>query len=474
MSDLPVSDSERDLLRVLKNEEAWAKENPSLTPMRQSLDASIAESEALLRSLGLGDGLGAAKAVSQPRARGTLVIRPFAELLEDAKRNQPDDIGFEDLFSAAEISANREFISRLNAEFDAMHRLDRLDVIIPVVAGILSGTVDCVLGGFSASDHGVNVPGTMTHVVRGLFDRVLPPETIRKLEELAKVPYDALNFDNRGNVIVQTIVEGLSPVFHHQVSLGHDPVLGFIFGTLDLFRGSVTTIGFDGKFRIQMAEGFSDRKAQGIFEALATVFLHMLSDVNGSSSAKHGGMGLPVPFMALFNKLQFGALRDNNTISELTKEMFYQGYDFRHFCAMSIPVMITEVIVRLSYFAKRRHEGQSIAEAAPVGLSHQKKPKLATMLFVGHSVSTAINAGKVAVTKSPLNINYAQWLAFTRYALSQLKWALKTKPALRDQYVHDAIGDDWYQLSLRMDALWDEFSSQASSSRAPQRGDHHR
>ncbi len=464
MPDRRLSDSERDLLRVIKNETARAREVPSLADAQQTLDARIAESEALLLSLGMKGELELAQQdTHHPQVTRELVIRPFSELLEDALARQPGDVGFEDLFSAAEIAANRDYIRQLNADFDAVHKLDAIDVIIPALAGVLSGAVDCALGGFLTDGRGVSTPNTMSQFVQGLFDKALPAETIKKLEDIAMVPYDAYNYDNKGNVIVETIVEGLSPIFHHEVSLAHDPILGFIFGTLDMMRGTVTTLDFSGQFVIQAAEGFSDRKAQGVFEALATVFLHMLSDVNGSSKAQHGGMGLPVPFMALFNRLQFGKIGDTETISELVKSMFYQGYDFRHFCSMSIPVMITEVVVRVSYFAKRLHEGSSISEAIPVGLSHTKKPKLGTMLFIGHSASTAINAAKVAFTKNPLNINYPQWLAFARYSVKQLQWALIDKPALRDLYVRSAINDEWDQLSARIDALWGEFSFQPES-----------
>jgi hypothetical protein len=187
----------------------------------------------------------------------------------------------------------------------------------------------------------------------------------------------------------------------------------------------------------------------------------MLSDVNGSSSAKNGGMGLPVPFMALFSKLQFGKMGENETIAELVKSMFYQGYDFRHFCSMSIPVMITEVIVRVSYFAKRLHEGHSFSEAIPVGINHTKKPKLGTMLFIAHSASTAINAGKVAFTKNPMNINYPQWISFARYSVKQFKWVLTEKPTLRNKYVMDTINDEWSELSASIDSMWDEYLSDA-------------
>ncbi len=296
MPDRQLSASERDLLRVIRNETSRALDVPSLTDTNQTLDARIAESEALLISLDMkGDPELARQVTDQPQVIPELALRPFSELLEDALAHHSGELGFEDFFSAAEIDANRDYIRQLNADFDAVHKLDTVDVIIPALAGILSGAVDCALGGFVTAGSGVSAPNSMSLFVNGLFDEALPTATIRTLEDIAKVPYDALNYDNRGNVIVETIVEGLSPIFHHQVSLAHDPILGFIFGTLDMMRGTVTTLDFNGQFVIQAAEGFSDRRAQGVFEALTTVFLHMLSDVNGSSSAKNGAWGCPCP-----------------------------------------------------------------------------------------------------------------------------------------------------------------------------------
>lgn len=197
-------------------------------------------------------------------------------------------------------------------------------------------------------------------------------------------------------------------------------------------------------------DAYSDRKAQNLFEAISKVYLHMLSDVNTPA-------GLPVPFMALFNKLQFGAIgKDELNISEMVKAMYGQGYDFRHFCAMSIPVMITEVIVRVSYFVKRLSEGNTFVESIPLGLNHEKKPKLGTMLFIAHSAATAINAGKVALTENPLDINYPQWLSFARYSIKQLKWVMMDKPQLRDKYVKSILNNEWDILYDDISELWQD------------------
>lgn len=459
MRKYPLSDNERDMLKVIKNEIDYAKATPPLDDTNESLERRIAESEALLYSIGRADELKCVVVKAEVYKPKILSVRSFDDLLSDANNRYPDEIDFTDIFTKAEFAENTECIKQLNTEFNDLHKLDAVDVIIPAVAGILSGAVDCIFGGFIKDTSGRNIPGSMSEFVRRLLDKALPADKIKKLESLSKVPYDALNFDNKSNLIVEEIVDGLSPVFHHEVALGHDPILGFIFGVLDMLRGTVTTLDFNGKFLIQSAEGYSERKAQNFFHAIAVVFLHMLSDVNGSSSAQNGGMGLPVPFMALFNKFQFGKVGDNDTFSELVKSMFYQGYDFRHFCSMSIPVMITEVIVRVSYFAKRLHDGYAFSEAIPFGFDHTKKPKLGTMLFIAHSASTAINLGKIAFTKNPLNINYPQWLSFAKYSVKQLKWVLIEKPMLREKYVMEIINGEWNELSESIDALWNEYTN---------------
>jgi hypothetical protein len=104
------------------------------------------------------------------------------------------------------------------------------------------------------------------------------------------------------------------------------------------------------------------------------------------------------------------------------------------------------------------HEGHAFAESVPVGLNHKKRPKLGTMLFIAHSASTAINAGKVAFTDNPMNINYPQWLSFARYSVKQLKWVLSEKPDGRHKYVMDIVNGQWDSLYSDLDNLWDEFS----------------
>jgi hypothetical protein len=447
-----LSQGEKDVLKVIKKGMTETESMLlSLQPINNQLDDSIASSEALLRSIGYRSKLNEVVIEPQKNAPKVIVVRSFEELLSEANKKYPNDVSFSDILSSQEIAVHNAYIEQLHEEFNAVHRLDRVDIIIPAVAGVLGGAIDCLLGGFGKTESGKSVPGTLSNFVQKLFDKALPPEKIKEFEKLAKTTFDAQ--DNRHTTVY---VDTLSSYFHRFLELGHDPILGFVFGVLDMLRGTMTTIDYNGKFVIQVMENYSDRKASNLFEAIAKVFLHMLSDVNTPA-------GLPVPFMALFNKLQIGSIGEEKlNIAEVVKSMYGQGYDFRHFCSMSIPVMITEVIVRMSYLVKRLNEGYSFTESIPVGLDHTKKPKLGTMLFIAHSASTAINAGKVAFTKNPLDINYVQWLSFARYSVKQLKWVLVDKPNMRHKCVMGILNKQWDSLYEDLDDLWNEFNDGAT------------
>ena len=57
--------------------------------------------------------------------------------------------------------------------------------------------------------------------------------------------------------------------------------------------------------------------------------------------------------------LQLGAGLDSACLIPL-QTMYYEGYDFTHFCSMSIPAMLVEAIVRLGYAVKRIKERHTV------------------------------------------------------------------------------------------------------------------
>ncbi len=448
MSKYKYSKTEQEINDVLKFQSSELDVIKNELPSSDEIDRRIQESEDLLRMLGYTKMPVVSTA---PEAKKVIAVPSWEDLHADAVRNVGTGNTLESLFTEEELKRNRQEILQLNADFNQLHKLDKYDVAICASAGILSGAIDLLLVGIPQKTPDGLQGGPLSNYVREWFDKKFPEEEMEKLanSKVSKVPYDAQ--DNRNTT---EYVQGLSAYYHRLLSLGHDPLLGLLFGVMDILTGRMTTIDKTGKIVSQVMENYADRKESDIFAAIAKQIIHFKSDITTS-------MGLPAPMMALFNLLKFGSIgEEEQTIAEIVQGMYFEGYDFIHFCSMSIPVMIVEVVIRLGYGIKRIKEGNTIKESIPFSLNHEKHPKLATMLFIGHSAATAINTGKVYFTKNPMAINYPQWIAFAKYSYSQLKWVLIEKPELRDAYVSGKINEELKEVYDEVNRTFDEFTKE--------------
>lgn len=416
-------------------------------PDKSSIESCISSSEDLLRKLGYG--IGDIHTVVRKQKQKVMVVPTWEDLCIEAEHHVGTGCELEGIFTAEELKANSDAVKLLNEEYSSLHRLDKYDVAISAFAALVSAAVDILLVGIPQKGSDGLSAGTLANYVRDYFEKKYPEDKMQKLanSKESKVPFDAQ--DNRNTT---EYVQGLSAYYHRLLSLGHDPVLGFIVGVFDIMTGRMTTIDKAGNVISQVMENYSDRTERNLFAALAKQILHFKSDITTS-------MGLPAPLMGLFNLLQFGSIgEEEQTIAEIVQGMYYEGYDFIHFCSLSIPVMLTEVIVRLGYAIKRIKEGYTIKESIPVSLNREKHPKLTTMLFIAHAGAAAANAGKIYFTHNPMSINYPQWIAFAKYSYSQLKWAVINKPDVQNAYVLGKINEELYRMIDSTNALFDDFS----------------
>ena len=448
MSKYKYSKTEQQLNDVLKYQDEKLKKIKAARPSSIELDKRIQESEDLLRIMGYTELPSVPKRIE---LRKVMVVPSWEQLCVEAEQFVGTGHPLESIFSETELKQNRKEIQLLNDEYNQLYHLDKYDVAISVAAGMLGAAVDVLLVGIPQKTPEGLKGGTLANYVRDWFDRKFPEEEMEKLanSKVSKVPYDAQ--DNRNTT---EYVEGLSAYYHRLLSLGHDPLLGLIFGVADILTGRMTTIDKTGKVVAQVMENYANRKESDVFAAIVKQIIHFKSDITTS-------MGLPAPMMALFNFLQFGEIGEyDQTIAEIVQGMYYEGYDFIHFCTLSIPVMIVEVVTRIGYAFKRIKEGHSIKESIPFSLNHEKHPKLATMLFIGHSAATAVNAGKVYFTQNPMAINYPQWIAFAKYSYKQLKWVLAEKSNARNAYVCGQLNEQLSQVLEDVDSTFNEISTE--------------
>ena len=447
MSKYKYSDTEQQINDVLKYHDEELKKIKAAQPSTSELDNRIQESEDLLRMLGY---TAMPIVPTQEEPKKVMVVPSWENLCIEAASAVGTGNVLESIFTEAELQANSQEIRMLNEEYNQLHHLDKYDIAISAAAGMLGAAVDLLLIGIPQKTPEGLKGGTLANYVRDWFDKKFPGEEMEKLanSKVSKVPFDAQ--DNRNTTVY---VEGLSAYYHRLLSLGHDPLLGLVIGVADILTGRMTTIDKTGKIVSQIMENYADRKESDVFSAIAKQIIHFKSDITTS-------MGLPAPMMGLFNLLQFGSVgEEEQTIAEIVQGMYYEGYDFIHFCTLSIPVMIVEVVTRIGYGVKRIKEGHAIKDSIPFSLSREKHPKLGTMLFIGHSAATAINAGKVYFTKNPMAINYPQWIVFAKYSYQQLKWVVLQKPNARDAYVCGILYEELNEILNTTNETFDEISA---------------
>jgi hypothetical protein len=208
---------------------------------------------------------------------------------------------------------------------------------------------------------------------------------------------------------VSGAIPGFAVRSHRLQTLGHDPLLGLVFGTIDIMRGGLTAISRDGKLIWIPGTG---TPVYNPFTALVTQILHLFSD--GFTR-----MGLPLPGWPLLQFLQVGSFGEKeHTIGELARFMYLKGYDCRHFLTMSTSVAAAEVVLRGYFWVRRKldetYEAETAHEAEVVGAATtDAHPRFQAMALAAHALGAAANAGKVAVyAGNPLAINIAQWLRF--------------------------------------------------------------
>lgn len=415
---------------------------------RNKRECEIAELEMKCRDLGI-DPNSAGKPIKIEIPKSVMVVPSWEKLCQEAERTVGSECELETIFTDSELRKNEFAIEQLNQEYLQIHKLDKIDIAISAFAGIIGGAVDLLLVGIPEKGPEGLEAGPLSNYIRRKFAEAFPEDEMQKLANTkeSKVSYDAQ--DNRNTT---EYVTGLSAYYHRLLSLGHDPLLGFVVGVFDIMTGRMTTIDKTGKIVSQVMDNYAERKESNVFAALAKQIIHFKSDITTS-------MGLPAPLMEVFNLFQFGSVgEEEQTIAEIVQGMYYEGYDFIHFCSLSIPVMLIEVIVRIAYACKRIKEGHSMIESIPFSLNREKHPKLRTMLFISHSGATAINAGKIYFTKNPMAINYPQWLAFAKYSYKQLKWVVVNKPAARVAYVEGKLNEGWEKIVNQIDETFEDFA----------------
>lgn len=360
-------------------------------------------------------------AEEQGAARTPLGEVPLADIYAEAETRYASPLGLTDILSVDDFRRIDHRIEAHVRDFDRRYGLDAWDYAIAGGCGLFAAMVDvlCVKAPPKPTvAFATKVDGIFNRTVQEAFNKLLPPDLSHALSNGYPIgaPDTSVVTD-----LIGAPAKALNPTNHRLRSLAHDPLLGFIFGVLDMMRGTCTTV-VDG--RILSIPSTKPPVGGNVFQLLGRMLGHLLSDVNAPSANGNRGMGLPAPFMGLLRMFD-GIPVGDSTFDKQVEWMFVNGYDFRQFATAAIPTTIMEVLLRAFYVGKqvRLHNapfGESMMDTMPGRLN----PRFRMILAMAYGTFGAVNAGKVHVTGNILNANYAAWLGLVWNGFLALKWAM--------------------------------------------------
>lgn len=312
-------------------------------------------------------------------------------------------------------------------------KIDKWDYLIATCGGVVGGLIDAFLVGAPGDSvlgnwTDAQVDKVVTEFAK--FNGWKPQEAggvdkaIAFLEKRFKVNYDQSVSSAASEVF------GITPRNHHMKSLAHSPdILGLFFSILNQFTSTSTFIS-DGRLITMDTETFE--LAGGNF--VAKIFCgfynwigHLMSDVAGSSSAKGRGAGIVMPFYELFQLFDFGNFnlgKEKGTLADVATKAFEQGYDARFGLTMTIPVIITDLVIRLIWSLRRLIQYKApLKECIPFS----RHRDLRIMLLVGNgalcvidAVDAGVRAGGVSVPAFVVRLNMVAWAKMVKLAIREV------------------------------------------------------
>ncbi|MCY4153506.1 MAG: hypothetical protein OXE94_14915 [Aestuariivita sp.] len=357
-----------------------------------------------------------------------------------------------------------EIRKRIDNEFTFRNTdCDKYDYLIAGTCGTIGGLIDVIFVGLPGE-------GALTHLAddqvnsavekfAGLLGWEGPKEgadptgsAIGYLERNFKVNYDqSTTFGKNGT---DGAVPNLSCSNHHVKSLAHSPdIIGLFFSILNQFTDTSTFVSNGQLITIDTRtnELRGGNFVAKIFSAFVNWIGHLFSDVAGSSGASGRGSGIPIPFYNFLLLVKIGEIgQHKQTIATVATKVFEKGYDFRHGIAMSIPVLITELLTRFMWVIKQRFYHNNPWEDC---IPSSSDAELRRMLLVSHGTLCVIDAGDAALKSGGevilflLRINLIGWTRFGILALREVSTWYNTGKL--DVVLIDKYLDEEYRKMLR-------------------------
>lgn len=434
MGAYSYTDDEKNRNRVLKmNQDMACRSQEVISDSFNRLENSISSSEELLKSLGyeLPKTPVGCETSMEELAKTVSSVTDYDSLVQEANRKIPHDVELEDLLSDKEFKDAYARLDSINKEFSQKTSIvNKTDIAFLAIATALQ-TVKSILFGYVAGkfDYGssFNPENRLEHNDKAINDahKKANEEFVEKHNREKKgywvqILYQPPAFDiTRGSGNIGKEMHGK---YHRLYSLGHDPILGWLFGTANILTDTITFEDFKTnrvtrkpamkitRTNVSLPQLFSesmDMVKSDYLNLPAAIF----AEAQHLKSDKFTKVGLPVPILETINE---------NFASELYKK----NYDALCFSRdLKIVGVSTAISILIDMIIGLVH-GLFNNENSDKKLYEVRTKKI---LLISNSIASTSNIIKTAITRNPKNLDIGGLLVTLSHLFCDVRFIARVK-----------------------------------------------
>lgn len=454
MGKYNYTDREKDFNKVLKmnQNESFSLEKQCSSQI-DKLDESINSSEALLKSLGYNLPDKPVIKKEQKLSSEIQEIKSYDDLVRKANAEIQNDIELEDLLSEKEFQEAYKRLDAIHDEFSHKTSIvNKTDLIFLGIATALQTAKSLLFSHVAEkSDYGnsFNPDDRLAH-----NDKSIEKEHRRANDGFKK------KHENHGhgywmNILYQTppydITKGSPSInrnmeggYHRIHTLGHDPILGWIFGTANILTDTITFEDFKSNRVIRnpkmmitpesvplaklFGESFEMCKADSL-NLPAAIFsegCHLKSD-------EFTKLGLPVPILEAIN-------------TDFASKLYKSNYDALCFsrdlkivgASAGISIFIDMIIGLVHGLFNKEKINKDLYEV-----------RTRKILLISNSIASTSNIIQTVITNNPKNLDIGGLLV----TLSHLFMDLRFISRIKEEFIKQELNKDLIKELERLDSI---------------------
>ena len=471
MSKFKYSDDEMDINKVLKMNQDLSTSllnDSDLQATRNTADSNIDSSLALLRSLGKNkEILKMSTEIAEKGHDRPLEHRPqletWEEIVKQANLHEPNPVVLEDIMTESEIESAFEELDEINKQFSRKTSIiNKTDLSFLAIATALQVAKSLVFPYVAEKfDYGNSFDPA---------DRLdHNDKSIEKAHRDANDKFRDKHLEKHGtghwiNILYQTvpydITRGSADLginmggkYHRMYTLGHDPILGWVFGTANILTDCITFNNFHTN-RISRVDPITGGKKMVITPEvvpMGKMFSECYQDVKADylnlpaalfAQAQHlksdefTKLGLPVPLLSSINE-------------NFASKLYSENYDALCFArdakivgASFVVSKLFDIIITLTHgLFRKEDEDKDLYEV-----------RTRKILLISNSIASTSTIINTAITKNPKNLDIGSLLNTITHLFTDLRFIARIK----QEFIENEISDRLMKEIAEIDALFED------------------